>query len=108
MENLLFLNWLTLAIAISAFVFSNMLTDNGMIFHDLFEWLEERLPEWIFKPLIGCQYCVAGQWSLWFFIWFAMFRANDYELYLHIWFIMQTIFITKIVTEFYYRILDKK
>lgn len=108
MENLLFLNWLTLAIAISAFVFSNMLTDNGMIFHDLFEWLEERLPEWIFKPLIGCQYCVAGQWSLWFFTWFAIFRANDYELYLHIWFIMQTIFITKIVTEFYYRILDKK
>lgn len=108
MENLLLLNWLTLAIAISAFVFSNMLTDNGMIFHDLFEWLEEKLPEWIFKPLIGCQYCVSGQWSLWFFIWFAIFRANDYELYLHIWFIMQTIFVTKIVTEFYYKILDKK
>lgn len=108
MENLIFLNWLTLAIAISAFVFSNMLTDNGQILHNLSETLEEKLPEWIFKPLIGCQYCVAGQWALWFFLYYSIFESHEYKFYLHIWFILQTIFITKIVTEFYYRILDKK
>lgn len=106
--DLLYLNWLTFAVAISAFVYSNMLTEEGMIFNSLFETLEEKLPEWLFKPLIGCQYCVAGQWSLWFFIYYAIFEAKDYELYVHIWFVMQTIFITKIITEFYYRILNKK
>lgn len=106
--DLLFLNWLTLAIAISAFVYSNMLTENGMIFHGLFEYLEERLPEWIFKPLIGCQYCVSGQWSLWFFLYYGIFEVSDYVFYIHIWFILQTIFVTKIVTEIYYRVLEPK
>lgn len=104
--DILILNWHTLAIAISAFVFSNILTDTGMILHQVSEDLEEKLPSWLYKPLIGCQYCVAGQWSLWFFIYYC-FDINQYGLHLHIWFIMQTIFITKIITEFYYRVLEK-
>lgn len=106
--DIIYLNWLTLAIAISAFVFTNMLTDNGQILYHVSEKLEEKLPEWLFKPLIGCQYCVAGQWALWFFLYYSFFMAGTYAFHIHIWFIMQSIFITKIITEFYYRILDKK
>lgn len=108
MENLLiYLFFWSYAVAISAFVFSNMLTAQGQILHNLSETLEEKLPEWLFKPLIGCQYCVAGQWALWFFIYLSVFKFNSYELPVHIWFVMQTIFITKIITEFYYRVLEK-
>lgn len=103
--DILILNWYTLAIAISAFVFSNMLTASGMILNRLLEYSEEKLPEWLHKPLIGCQYCVAGQWALWFFLYYGIFEV-DYAIYIHIWFIMQTIFVTKIITEFYYRVLN--
>lgn len=108
MNHILFLNWLSLAIALSAFTYSNILTEPGQILHETYDRLERLLPEWIFKPLIGCQYCVAGQWALWFFMYVCFVEIRvPYYWFFHIWFIMQTIFITKIITYIYYQILDK-
>lgn len=106
--NLIFLNWLTVAIAISAFTFSNIITEPGQILSRVQDFLERKLPEWLYKPLIGCQYCISGQWALWIYIYLS-FTQNDiqYHWWLHLWLIMQSIFVTKIVTYLYYQILDK-
>lgn len=106
--NLIFLNWLTLAIAISSFTYSNVITAPGQILNQVFDFLERKLPEWLFKPLIGCQYCVSGQWALWFYFYITFFQNEaNYHWWLHLWFIMQSIFVTKIITYLYYQILDK-
>lgn len=106
MENLLTLNFLTVAIAVSAFVYTNMLTDTGMILHNLNNRLDSLIVgkyRWLYTILIGCQFCVAGQWALWYYLYFIFFKIHGcYELEIHIWFIMQTIFITKVVTFVYY------
>lgn len=105
---ILFLNWATVAIAISAFVYSIILTDNGQILNGIADYLERKLPEWLYKPLIGCQYCVSGQWALWFYFYVCFVEQRfNYVWWLHIWLIMQTIFIVKIITYFYFKILDK-
>lgn len=109
MENLILLNFLTLAIAVSAFTYTNILTDTGMILENVNKWLDKRIYgrfRWFYTILIGCQFCVGGQWALWYFIYFT-FKHGGYAWELHIWFIMQTIFVTKIVTWLYYEVLDK-
>lgn len=106
--NLILLNWLTLAIALSAFVYSNILTEPGQILNQAFDFLERHLPEWLFKPLMGCQYCVCGQWALWFYFYMCFIEHGaKYHWWLHLWFIMQTIFIQKIITYLYFKFLDK-
>lgn len=35
----------------------------GMIFEKIGEWLDERLPEWISKPLYGCFICACFWWG---------------------------------------------
>lgn len=105
--SIFFLIFLTVAVAISAFVYSVVLTERGHVLDSVNDWLEFRLPEWFYKPLIGCQFCVAGQWALWFFLYLWFFEGLEYKFYLHIWFVMQTIFNVKIITEFYFQILSK-
>lgn len=102
-----FLNWLTVAIAVSAFTYSNMLTAPGQILNQLSDYLERKLPEWLYKPLIGCQYCVSGQWALWFYFYVCFIEKElSYHWWLHLWVIMQTIFVAKIITYLYYKFLD--
>lgn len=48
------------------FVLSELLVEDGAIFSRVAFFLNTRLPQWIFKPLMGCSKCVAGQWMLWF------------------------------------------
>lgn len=50
------------------FVLVNILTAQGHILSRINYYLVERLPEWLYKPLLGCSYCVAGQWALWYTI----------------------------------------
>jgi hypothetical protein len=109
MEHLILLNFLTVAVAISAFTYSSILTDRGMLLHGLNNRLDEAITgrfRWVYKILIGCQFCVAGQWALWYFIYFS-FTHGSYFIELHIWFIMQTIFLTKVVTYIYYKMEHK-
>lgn len=54
-------------IAIFAWVFSCILIDNGMIFERWWDVLN-KLPEYIKKPLGACEYCLAGQIALWYYI----------------------------------------
>ena len=105
--NILFLNWLSVSIAISAFTFSMILTQPGHLLNRVHDFLEEKLPEYIFKPLIGCQYCVSGQWALWFYFYLSFTQKDfDYFWWLHIWLIMQTIFMEYIITYLYQKYID--
>jgi hypothetical protein len=100
---ILFLNWLTVAIAVSAFTYSNILTEPGHILENLKRKIEANLPEKISKPLIGCQYCVSGQWALWFYLYLCFIdKSTPYVWWVHIWFILQTIFLAGFFTYLYY------
>lgn len=105
MENIYFLNWLTLAVAISATAFVLIVASEGNLLGGLNYKLEKKLPDYIWKPLIGCQYCVSGQWALWFYFYLSLVENRvEYVWWLHLWFIMQTIFVVKIITYIYGKI----
>ena len=80
-----------------------MLTVTGMVLSKPFDWLELHLPEWLFKPLIGCSKCVAGQWALWLF---PFYIADKYDVIVHAWFVLQCIFNAVIVRALYYKITE--
>ena len=71
------LSFFALKIAIVAYIYADVLTEGGMILNPLYVKLDtwrinpcsnkKVIPEWIFKPLIGCYKCVAGQMALWSF-----------------------------------------
>lgn len=92
-------------IAIGAFAFSNILTDPDHMLGRLDAWLDDHLPEYLYKPLIGCQYCVAGQWALWYYLVLA-FVTNEisYRPDIHILFVLVTIFLEEPITYLYYKV----
>lgn len=83
-----------LLIATVAWVYVIRLTDEGMIL----EWWERLLTrvlkkEWILKPVVSCEYCVAGQMALWFY---PLKYFDCYHVVDHVVFICVTIFIVEI------------
>lgn len=87
---------LALNIAIVAYVYSVILTEPGMILSGWYKYLLSlNLPEWIFKPIIDCFKCVAGQMALWgYFI-----NCNAYNPFDHIFFICLTILISILIDK---------
>jgi hypothetical protein len=103
---MIYLNFLTWAIAVSAFTYSNILTEEGMLLYGFHGWAENRFYgpfRWVFQILINCQFCISGQWALWYYLIYALHRS-DYDLFTHVWFILQTIFIAKVITWLYYTV----
>lgn len=94
-------------VAIGAVCLSCLLTKPEMIFGGLDFWISQHAPEWIYKPLIGCQYCVGGQWFLWLYILLSFRGAVTYYPELHVLFTLLTIFLVAPVTKFYFKYLDK-
>lgn len=56
-------------IGLWAYLFCMPLSEPGEIFGGLKNGLSKICPEWLFKPLIGCPKCHAGQVALWFQVW---------------------------------------
>jgi len=82
--------WDSILLAIAGWVFVMILTKEGMIFG----WwgkLILRFPEWLSEPLGGCEYCIAGQMALWWYLWKYGFNIEI------ILFISLTIFIVEII-----------
>lgn len=54
----------------SAWIFGvNCLFAKNHLFEKIGGWADENLPEWIYKPTIGCAACMSSVWGLlWFFI----------------------------------------
>lgn len=96
---------LSAKIAIVAYVYSDVLTEPGMALNWLYHLLS-KLPEPIFKPLIGCFRCVAGQMSFWvYLIYYLKTNFGLTEMLSsignHIFFISLTIFLTWIINKVY-------
>lgn len=82
---------ISLLISVNAWVFVNILMQPEMIF-SWYDDLISKLPRWLYKPLGGCTYCLAGQMALWIYPYVSW---GSYHLLDHILFIGLTIFFTK-------------
>ena len=51
-----------------ACLFINATTWEGMIFEDVANYLDTKLPEWISKPLYGCPICLSFWYGSLFYI----------------------------------------
>lgn len=82
-------------IGIIAWVFVIILVDEGMIFSWWWDVIN-GLPQWLKSPLGACEYCVAGQMSLWYYL-FA--HWHDYNVFYHIAYISISIFTVRIIND---------
>ena len=89
-----------LGVAVCAWVYAEILTDNGMLLNRVYNVINERLPSWIAKPIMTCVFCVGGQMALWFYL-FLVWRFSElqYNLIHHIIFISFTIFYLKLIDK---------
>jgi hypothetical protein len=83
-----------IVIAIIAYVYQQILTEPDMILEWWYNLCKKRLPKFLFDPVVGCVYCVAGQMSLWYYL---ATRWNNYNFIHHIAFICITIFCIEII-----------
>lgn len=65
------------------FVIAEILTEPEMILYPLYKFLDSKIGKYpyLFKPIIGCGKCVAGQVGLWGCI-FAQSKNIDLDFYL--------------------------
>jgi hypothetical protein len=79
-----------ISVAISAWVFFEVLTAPGMIFEFWYKWLERlsKKAEWLAKPLGYCGTCFSGQLGFW---WYLISRRDVWRLGEHIVFTLQVI-----------------
>lgn len=95
-------------IAIFAYTYAGILTEPNQIFNGLYKKLNFAFngntgkKHWLFKIIIGCEKCVAGQIALWLY---AITHIMEYQEYpeetpfLHLAFIAFTIFLTSVITH---------
>jgi hypothetical protein len=90
------LNLLIISILIGQFgaVWGEILTAPGFIF-DWYIRLIDKLPDYVKKPIGWCHYCFAGQIALFAYLYIC----GDYNIFLHIIFIINAIFFTDIFTK---------
>jgi hypothetical protein len=98
-------------VAIAAFTYCSILVQPGMILNGWYNWLDKLIgpgsgdmlndgpgrAEWLFKPLVGCCKCVAGQFGLWSYL--ILFPS--YNLAHHILFVTLVIYLIKFVEQAY-------
>lgn len=103
-------------IAIIAVMYSVVLSRPGEIFGWLYDklntWFNERNPckgtreqrglgpHPVFKLLIGCFKCVAGQWAFWIFLIYCWPVYNMFFIIPHLLFVGLTIFFSLIIYKF--------
>lgn len=71
---------------LTAYVYCHILTAEGNIlswWYRLLQPLELRC-NYIWKPLIGCHECVAGQMALWSYLGFVLSGVLPYYWYAHV------------------------
>lgn len=107
-------------IAVFAFVYTNILTQNGEVlgevyafFYNVFDTPKREAEglgyHWLFKMIMQCEKCVAGQAALWSYL---IIRFNEYSnvsftlVLLHVTFITLTIFLTIIIKLIYLKLND--
>lgn len=90
---LIYFLFTSFGVAITGYVFTNILENEGMIF-GWYNKLIMRLPMWLYKPLGGCSLCFTGQLAFWGFL---IFKIHSYDLLQHVFFTMLSIYIVHIL-----------
>jgi hypothetical protein len=112
---IIFYTFSAIVLAIGAFIYSNILTGTGEVLGWLYGFLDrlfktdERAAEGkgihpLFKMLMQCEKCVAGQWGLWSFLIYVwpLYKQGNWILFLpHLGFIFLSIFFAIIVKKIY-------
>lgn len=93
------------SLAVVAYVYSMVLTEPEMILNPWYNFLDKHLSRWpwLFKPLIGCFRCVAGQMAFLHFL-FRYLKAGSFEDYnagFHIFTICFTILLSQLIHKTY-------
>lgn len=105
----------SILIAITAFVYSYVLVQPGEIFAkiflklDLFFKSDERRAQglgvhWLFKMIMWCEKCVAGQLALWIYLiccWPWYLQGYFIMIIPHFLFVGLTIFLTLVIKKIY-------
>lgn len=83
----------------SAYTYAEILTDHGMILFKVKGFLFKIFKSetnWLYKILIHCAYCVAGQWTLWAYLGLAFIGHPYFDLtydpFAHLFLVLLTIF----------------
>lgn len=99
---------LSFLIAISAFVYTNILTEPEMLFNSLYNYLDVIFTgkyRFVFKILIHCEKCLSGQLAFWIYLWvnYNFYLSNNFLSagLNHIFFISFTILIATILNIIY-------
>lgn len=84
-----------LQIAVIAYVYAVILIEPDMLLAEFYLQLRIRIGryKWIFKPLIDCDRCVAGQIALWYSVYNSLTVAQSISL------IALSIFLTQILQK---------
>lgn len=90
----------SIAVGVTAVVYSIICTMPGMIFSKWLQYALNRFPVWLHKPLISCQNCVAGQMGFWLYIYLCIKTDFSYDLPAHLWFASQCIFNAFVISHF--------
>lgn len=92
---------IALVCAVVGYVYSEILTAEGMILARFRDICEENLRRSAFKPLIGCFKCVTGQLAMWLFI---VVQWNSYNPIWHIFSICSAILLVSFIDKLYYKL----
>lgn len=56
--------------------------EEGMIFYKPAKWIKKNLSSWLYKPTIGCIYCMASLWGVIIHVTFCLFIFEATTQYL--------------------------
>lgn len=104
--------------AVIAFIYSDILVQGDMILNPWYKFLEKHLSKkpWLFKPLVDCSKCVAGQVALWSFPFFYKHIYNSiskgfysyyYSLFEHVACICLAILMLLIIKSIHTKFITK-
>jgi hypothetical protein len=88
----------SIIIGIVGWVFCLILIQPDMIFAK-WQVVLDKLPEWLAKPLGGCEFCFTGQVALWYYLYQY---HSTYGLIEHIAFICGSIFVVRLINKIIY------
>lgn len=57
-------------------------SESGRVLSGIHDWMEQYLPMWLYKPVLGCVYCMASVWGS------ILFIGVYYPLYLQNYFLL--------------------
>ena len=102
MTDIINIHFFAIVFAVVGFVYAMILTEPNMILNGVWNYLDKTLPEWLFKPIIGCYKCVCGQMALWSGFYFVDYTRPLFEIItLHVYFICLTILISIVINKIY-------